>query len=945
MGFDLSQTRLQAVAASLGITKAFNAMSQAEKAQLRYYALMTQVTEAHQDMSRTLEAPMNQMRIFASQVTQLGRSIGNIFIPALNRILPYAIALTKVLRNIADIIANIVGFTLPEIDYSGISDGATNLAGAMDDANTSAKALKATILGIDELNLMNGKNDNGNGNGITDDNWNFELPTYDFLGNAVSTKVDAITEKMKEWLGITGEINSIADLLATRFGRIVTAVTVIPATLKLFKFGAGFMRDLKDLGGTLNLLKGIAGGLVLSISGFSLEYSGINDIVNNGFNFQNVLKTVIGGVLGAWGVSILAGSGPVGWAIGITAALTVGFISFTVSTSKKRMTDYIKSAFGDVVVSYDEAKEWLQQQLDQELSTNLRVTVNTINAVDSTRKSMREAVRKLDDLTYKATIGIDIDRASMEKSIDSAQESVKSFLDAQKNSYIATISVGFSNPDTQAELTAFVEQLYNESQTKLEEVGEKLRKAMDDAFADGKLSAEEAKTIQNLQAEYNEILRKWNEAELDSKIYIAAADLVDLDKDSFTNYAKAAQDILAEQLDNIETVRLEGTKLVMLEFNSGAIDKAERDRRLKELFTNLAVQTGDTYSKVMKPALDRISKLAGADVSEAVARVQSFVTTSTVAYDVDYWGLDGALSAIDSFGIQVNSKLIDARTRISPEARATKKELLDTITPTYKEMQKTVDEMIAAGEKVPQSLLDGIKQYNIEGAIADYGDSTNWMIGYQFSQSPSYRALIEEMEAAGIQLPDKYKAGYNFGVLELRKTVIQSASDLGDAFANTIADQIVAGKPSVLGAVEGVMTGIKSYINKNSITIGVNAAVNGSTNGAMAGLKFNIRAYASGGFPSVGEMFIAREAGPELVGRMGNTTAVANNDQIVAGIASGVADANMAQNALLREQNELLRRLLAKDSTSTAVVSSGDIVNGLARKNRRDGFSVVPVNG
>ena len=72
---------------------------------------------------------------------------------------------------------------------------------------------------------------------------------------------------------------------------------------------------------------------------------------------------------------------------------------------------------------------------------------------------------------------------------------------------------------------------------------------------------------------------------------------------------------------------------------------------------------------------------------------------------------------------------------------------------------------------------------------------------------------------------------------------------------------------------------------------------------------------AEGGFARVGEMFIAREAGPELVGSIGNKTAVANNDQIVDSVAGGVATANREQNALLREQNTLLRALLNKEST------------------------------
>lgn len=51
---------------------------------------------------------------------------------------------------------------------------------------------------------------------------------------------------------------------------------------------------------------------------------------------------------------------------------------------------------------------------------------------------------------------------------------------------------------------------------------------------------------------------------------------------------------------------------------------------------------------------------------------------------------------------------------------------------------------------------------------------------------------------------------------------------------------------------------------------------------------------AEGGLPAVGQMFIAREAGPELVGRMGNRSAVVNNDQIVEGVAEGVYRAVVA---------------------------------------------------
>ncbi len=58
--------------------------------------------------------------------------------------------------------------------------------------------------------------------------------------------------------------------------------------------------------------------------------------------------------------------------------------------------------------------------------------------------------------------------------------------------------------------------------------------------------------------------------------------------------------------------------------------------------------------------------------------------------------------------------------------------------------------------------------------------------------------------------------------------------------------------------------------------------------------KLNVSWYANGGLPDVGELFVAREAGPELVGTMNGHSAVANNDQIIEGIKQGVYEAVMS---------------------------------------------------
>ena len=152
---------------NLGIEKSVNAMTQAEKSQLRYYAIMTQVTVAQGDMARTLNAPANQLRILSAQVTQCARAFGNIFIPVLNTVLPYLIAFAKVLRMVINLIGKFVGFELPEVDYSGISSGSDAMGDLTDntnDATNAAKKLKNAMTGIDELNIIS-PDDGSSGSG------------------------------------------------------------------------------------------------------------------------------------------------------------------------------------------------------------------------------------------------------------------------------------------------------------------------------------------------------------------------------------------------------------------------------------------------------------------------------------------------------------------------------------------------------------------------------------------------------------------------------------------------------------------------------------------------------------------------------------------------------------------------------------------------------------
>ena len=166
-------------------------------------------------------------------------------------------------------------------------------------------------------------------------------------------------------------------------------------------------------------------------------------------------------------------------------------------------------------------------------------------------------------------------------------------------------------------------------------------------------------------------------------------------------------------------------------------------------------------------------------------------------------------------------------------------------------------------------------------------------------------------------------------------------SSLSNTMRRLLSDNVSSRDASSLGKDYGreFARGISSGFKGASFP-----TLHGNVDVSASGyVSLSLKAYAKGGFVDNGQMFIAREAGPEMVGTIGNKTSVANNEQIVSGIAQGVSDANSEQNALLREQNNLLRRLLEKDQTVRAVITAGDVVDGLNRKNRRDGKVTVPV--
>ena len=182
---------------------------------------------------------------------------------------------------------------------------------------------------------------------------------------------------------------------------------------------------------------------------------------------------------------------------------------------------------------------------------------------------------------------------------------------------------------------------------------------------------------------------------------------------------------------------------------------------------------------------------------------------------------------------------------------------------------------------------------------------------------------------------DKITGGVEKGIKDTQKilsgaTLTVPKLNLSQGFENGVTD-----------SVRGIMNTVSSIVNGTKPVVKVGVASDGSrvqvrvtgTNGVSVGGggglgTVSLQAMAKGGILNSGTVFVAGENGlPEMVGEINGHTGVANQDQIVEGIRKGVSDAQSEQNTLLRQQNDLLRAILAKDNGMKASAALGRIAS------------------
>nr|DAL69512.1 MAG TPA: minor tail protein [Caudoviricetes sp.] len=290
LGVDLSQARLQQELLALGFNKQVSSLSQADKAVLRYIAIMKQTANVQGNLAQTIQSPANQIKILKAQLDMLAKSVGSLLYPALKSILPPLIAAVQLIREFVEWVAKLMGVKVVFTDFTKSADSVGGIGDAMDDTADStkkaAKALKDYTMGFDELNIIDPtQGSSGSGSGASAGNilGDVDLSGYDMFKNYVGTSIDEMKQKIK----------SMLPLIAT----VATALAAWKLT--------NLITDIVDAISKINALKSIVLGLGVFTVGVVLEITGIKDAIENGVNGKNFAEIVLGALIGTTGAAIL----------------------------------------------------------------------------------------------------------------------------------------------------------------------------------------------------------------------------------------------------------------------------------------------------------------------------------------------------------------------------------------------------------------------------------------------------------------------------------------------------------------------------------------------------------------------------------------------------------------------------------------------------------------
>lgn len=236
---------------------------------------------------------------------------------------------------------------------------------------------------------------------------------------------------------------------------------------------------------------------------------------------------------------------------------------------------------------------------------------------------------------------------------------------------------------------------------------------------------------------------------------------------------------------------------------------------------------------------------------------------------------------------------IDSMDKLSEESKETLKRMRDD---SIKKAEEQRDGIIKAAEEQRLGVIKKLNEQNGD-ILKDYDLTTGEIKGFWTKLwerlTISGNDMTTEMLQNNLEIESSYKGsfssvdnyiGHTESVIEeLTKKIDENNGAFNEIDTSKAINQIDSMRKSFSQAYEKA-----NWFNTSlgNMRTAIKNIPQGSIRTTASGIEF--KKYADGGFPEMGQMFIARENGPELVGNIGSKAAVANNDQIIDGIAQGV---------------------------------------------------------
>lgn len=529
LGFALDEATLKQLAYSKGITQSYESMTQAQKAQLRYVAMIEQAQNigVTGDMSRTIDTASNGVRVLEARIQQFTRALGNMLMPVLSALLPYFTAFVQVLTEAANGIANFLGFELPKIDLSGVSNGYDDIAGAADEATAATEKFKGSLAGVDQLNIIGSHtNKSGSGTGYSTD-LDIELPTYDFL-NGVESKTKEIAENIRKWFA---EALPWIEAVGTAIGGVFVGSKIIGFITNLRRVGDAIKTLVSQIGSkAASGLFGFVGGLAAGASSGVLLYNSVKNLIRGtGDLASNWTQLAAGiGIAGGAIAAFIALGNPVGAVITLVGSLTGAMIGCT--TAVRELTDetYKSVFYSNVGTSIQDIADKYSAWADEITKTDDKVAQNQ-QAIEANKKTIEDSLGTLDDLAKSFEASGNMSEEAAGK-IKEASESMSNAISSNLTTELNNVILGIGDSwDTVAEKAGLAKDeilnaLYAENNQ-----GNEALTALEKQMSE---SSRILATAKKGTAEYNQALDNYNFAqEKYNKVAIASlgADSQDID--------------------------------------------------------------------------------------------------------------------------------------------------------------------------------------------------------------------------------------------------------------------------------------------------------------------------------------------------------------------------------------------------------------------------------